>query len=187
MGKKWKQWQILFSWAAKSLQMLTAAMKLKDTCFLRAMTNLESILKSRDITLLTKLCIVNAVSSSSHMWMWGLHRKEGWVLKNWCFWTVVLEKTLESPVVSKEIKPVTPKGDQPWIFIGRASAEAPILWPPDAKSWLTGKDPDLGKDSGQEEKWAIEDEMVGWHHLLNGHKFEHTPGDSEGQGKWRTG
>ena len=96
--------------------MLTAAMKLKDTCFLRAMTNLESILKSRDITLLTKLCIVNAVSSSSHMWMWGLHRKEGWVLKNWCFWAVVLEKTLESPLDCKEIKPVHPKGNQPWIF-----------------------------------------------------------------------
>ena len=116
--------------------------------------------------------------------MWELDHKEGWVPKNWCFWTVVLEKTLESPVVSKEIKTVTPKGGQPWIFIGTASAEAeaPILWPYDAKSWLTGKDPDPGKDSGQEEKWAIEDEMVGWHHLLNGHEFEHTPGDIEGQG-----
>ena len=93
--------------------------------------------------------------SSSLVRMWELDHKEGWVPKNWCFWTVVLEKTLESPVVSKEIQPVTPKGGQPWIFIGRASAEAeaPILWPPDAKSYFTGKDPDPGKDSGQEAKW----------------------------------
>ena len=103
--------------------------------------------------------------------------------KNWCFWTVVLEKTLESPLDRKEIKLVNPKGNQPWIFIGRTDAEAPILWPPDAKSWLIGKDPDAGQDWGQEEKRVTQKEMVGWHHGLNGHEFEQTPGDSEWQGK----
>ena len=116
--------------------------------------------------------------------MWELDRKEGLVLKNWCFWSVVLEKTLESPLDNKEIKPINPKGNQRWIFIRRtdAEAEAPILWPPDVKSWLIGKDPDAGKDWGQEENRVTENEMVGWHHWLNGHEFEQTPGDSEGQG-----
>ena len=116
--------------------------------------------------------------------MWELHHKEGWALKNWCFWTVVLEKTLESPVDSKEIKPVHPKGNQPWRFTGRidAEAEAPILWPPDVKSWLTGKDTDAGKDWGQEEKGTTENEMIGWHHQLNVHEFEQPLGDGEGQG-----
>ena len=110
--------------------------------------------------------------------MWELDHKESWVLKNWCFWTVVLEKTLESPLDCKEIQPVSPKGDQSWIFIGRADAEAetPILWPPDAKNWLIGKDPDAGKDWRQEEKRVIEDEKVGWHHWLNGHEFEQALG-----------
>ena len=110
--------------------------------------------------------------------------KGGWEPKNWCFQTVVLEKTLEGPLDCKEIKPVNSKGNQPWIFIGRtdAKAEASILWPPDAKNQLTGKDPDARKDWGQEEKGATEDEMVGWHHQLNGHEFEQTPGDGEGQG-----
>ena len=105
-------------------------------------------------------------------------------LKNWCFWTVVLEKTLESPLDCKEIKSVSPKGNQPWKFIGRtnAEAEAPRLWPPDAKSRLIGKDPDSGKDWGQEEKGVAEDEMVGWHHWLNAYEFEQTLGDSGGQG-----
>ena len=121
--------------------------------------------------------------SRSHVWMWELDHKEGWVLKNWCFWTVVLEKIIESPLDIK-IKPVNPKGNQPSVFIGRidAEAEAPILWPPDAKSWLIVKDPNAGKDWGQEEKGVTEDEMVGWHHWLNGHEFEQTPEDSEGQG-----
>ena len=112
--------------------------------------------------------------SSSHVWMWELDYKEGWALKNWCFWTVVLEKTLESPLVSKEIKAVHPKGDQSWIFIGRTDAEAegPIFWPPDARNWLTEKDPDAGNDWRQEEKGTTEDEMAGWHHWLNGHEFE---------------
>ena len=116
--------------------------------------------------------------SSSHVWMWELDHKEGWALKNWCFWTVVLEKTLHSPLDSKEIKLVNHKGNEPWIFIGRtdAEAEAPILWPPDVKSWLIGKDLDAGKDWEQKEKRATEDEMVGWHRRLDGHEFEQTPG-----------
>ena len=102
-----------------------------------------------------------------------LDYKESWALKNWCFWTVVLEETLESPLDCKEIQPVHPKGHQSWVFIGRTDAEAetPTLWPPDVKSWLTWKDPDAGKDWEQEDKGAIEDEMAGWHHQLNGHEF----------------
>ena len=103
-------------------------------------------------------------------------------MKNWCFWTTVQKKTLESPLDSKEIKPVNPKGNQPWIFIGRTDAEPPILWPPDAKNLFTGKDPDAGKDRGQEEKRVTEDEIIGWHHWFNAHEFEQTLGDSEGQG-----
>ena len=120
--------------------------------------------------------------SNSCVWMWELDHKEGWAPKNWSFWTVVLEKTLESPLDCK-IKPVNPKGNQPWIFIGRTDveAEAPILWPPDMKSRLTGKDPNARKDWVQE-KGMAEDEMVGFHHLLNGNEFEQTAGDGEGQG-----
>ena len=103
--------------------------------------------------------------------MWKLNDKESWALKNWYFWTVVLEKTLESPLNCK-IKPVHPKGNHSWIFIGRTDAETPILWPPDAKNQLTGKDPDAGKDWGQEEKGTTKDEMVGWYHRLDGHEFE---------------
>ena len=121
--------------------------------------------------------------SISHVQMLVLNHKEGWSPKNWNFWVVVLEKTLESHLDCKEIKPVNPKGNQPWIFIGRTDAEdeALLLWPPDVKSQLIEKYPDAGKDWGQEEKWATEDEMVGWHHWLNGHDFEQTPGDSEWQ------
>ena len=115
---------------------------------------------------------------SSHVWTWELDYKENWAPKNWFFWTVVLEKTLESPSGSKEIKLFNPKGNEPWIFIGRtdAEAEAPILWLPNAKNWLIGKDPDSDKDWGQEER-VTEDEVVGWHHWLNGHESEQTPGD----------
>ena len=122
--------------------------------------------------------------SSSHIWMWELDHKEGWELKNWCFRIVVLEENLKSPMDCKEIKPVNPKGKQPWIFTGRTDAEAemPILWPPHMNSRLIGKDPDAGKDWGKEEKGAAEDEMVGLHHWLDGHEFEQTLGDSEGQG-----
>ena len=113
--------------------------------------------------------------------MWELDHKEGWETKNWCFWTVLLEKTLQSPLDSMELKPVNPKGNQSWVFIGRTNAEAPILWPPYVKSWLIRKDPDAGKDWGQEEKGTTEDEMIVWHHQLNGHEFEQTLGD-KGQG-----
>ena len=140
----------------------------------KAMTNLDSILKSRDNFANKGLSSQGCGFSSSHVWMWELDYKESWVLKNWCFWIVVLDRTLESPLDCKEIRPVHPKGDQSWIFIGRTDAEAetPILWPPDAKDWLTGKDPDAGNDWRQEEKGMTEDEMVGWHHQLNGHEFE---------------
>ena len=116
--------------------------------------------------------------------MWELDYKESWALKNWCFWIVVVDKTLESPLDSKEIQPVSPKGNHPWIFIGRTDTETgtPILWPPDAKNWLICKDPDAGKDLRQEEKGTTEDEMVGWHHRFNGHGFGWTPGVGDGQG-----
>ena len=118
--------------------------------------------------------------------MWELGHKEGWVPKNWCFWTVMLEKTLESPLDCKGIKPVSLKGNQHWIFIGRtdaeAEAEALILWPPNAKSWLIRKDPDAWKEWRQEEAGTTEDEMVGWHYWLNGHEFDQALGDGEGQG-----
>ena len=152
----------------------------------KVMTNLDSISKHRDITLPQR-----SVQSrpwygfvSGHVWMWELDYKEGWVPKNWCFWTAVLEKTLESPLDRKEIQAVHPKGDQSWVFIGRTDAEAetPILWPPDAKSWLIGKDPDAGKDWGQKEKGMTEGEMVGWHHWLDGHGFGWTLGVGDGQG-----
>ena len=134
----------------------------------RAMTNLDSILKGRDMSLPTKVYIVKAMVFPVVVYGCELDHKEGWVPKNWCFQTVVLEKTLENPLDSKEIKPVNPKGTQPWIIFGRtdAEAEAPILWPPDARNQFIGKDPDAGKEWGQEEKRATEDEMVGWNHGL---------------------
>ena len=140
----------------------------------KVMTNLDSILKSRDITLPTNVHLVQAMAfPSSHVWMWELNSKESWVPKNWCFWTVVLEKTFESPLDCKEIQSIHRKGNQPWIFTERTDAEAEtsILWPPDGENWLIRKDPDSGKDRGQEEKGTTEDEMVGWHHRLNGHEF----------------
>ena len=148
------------------------------------MTNLESILKSRDITLPTKVCIVKDMFfSSNHAWMWELNHKKGWrpgtdAFEMWCW------MTLERPLNCKEMKSANPKGNQPWIFTGctNAEAEAPIIWPPDAKSLLLRKDPDAGKDWGQEVKGVTEIEMVGWHHWLNGHEFEQTQGDSEGRG-----
>ena len=124
------------------------------------------------------------VFSSSHVCMWELDHKESWMPKKWCFWTVVLEKTLESPLDCKEIKPVNPKGNQSWLFTGRADAEAaaPILCPPDGKNWLIEKAPDSGKDWRQEEKGTAEDEMVGWHHWLDGYEFEQSPEAGDGQG-----
>ena len=122
---------------------------------------------------------------SSHVQLWELDYKESWVLKNWCFWTVVLERTLESPLDCKEIQPVHSKGVWPWVFFGRnyAKAQTPIFWPPNVKSWLIWKDPDVGKNWRQEEKGTTEDEMAGWHHQLNGHEFEHAPGFGDGQGR----
>ena len=139
----------------------------------KVMINLDSIFKSRDITLPTKVRLVKAMVFPVVIGMWELDCEESWAPKNWCFWTVVLEKTLERPLNCK-IQPVNPKGNQSWIFIGRtdAKAETPILWPPDAKSWVIGKGPDTERDWGQEEKGMTENEMVGWHHRFNGHEFE---------------
>ena len=148
------------------------------------MTNLESIIKKQRHYFADQDPSSQSYGfPNSHVWMWELDYKVSWALKNWCFWIVVLEKTLESPLDCKEIKPINLKGNQSWIFIGRtdAKAEIPIFWPPDAKSWLIGKDPDAGKDWRQEEKGTIEDEMVGWHHRLNGHEFE-SSGVGDGQG-----
>ena len=168
MEKQWRQWQTLFSWASQITADGDCSYEIKRCLLLgrKAVANLDSMLKSRDITLSTGLYSQSYGFSSGHVQMWELDHKEGWKLKNWCFWTVVLEKTLENPLDCREIKPVNPKGSQSWIFIGRtnAEAEAPILWPSDPKSPIIGKDPDAGQDWGQEEKWATEDEMVGWHH-----------------------
>ena len=148
------------------------------------MTNLDSILKSRHYFVNKGPTSQGYGFSSGHVWMWVLDYKESWEPKNWWFWTVVLEKTFESPLDCKEIQPVHPKRDQSWVFIGRTGVEAetPILWPADLKSWLIGKDPDAGKDWGQVEKGMTEDEMVGWHHRLNGHEFGWTLGIGDGQG-----
>ena len=234
MGKQWKQWLTLFPWASNSLQMVTAAMKVKEKnekfglklniqktnimasgsitswqidgetmetvtdfiflgskitvdgdcshgikrCLLlgrKAMTNLDSILKSRLITLPTKVHLIKAMVFPVVMYgceNWSY--KESWAPKNWCFWTVVLEKTLECPLDCKEMKQVHPEGNQSWIFIGRTDAEveAPIFWPRDVKNWVVRKDANAAKDCRQEEKGTSEDEMVGWHHWLNGHEFE---------------
>ena len=148
----------------------------------KALTNPDSVLKSRDITLPTKEYSQSYIFTSSHVEIWELVHKEGRAPKNWCFRIAVLEKTLESPLDCKEIKPVNAEGNQPWIFIGRTDAEAPILWPQDMKSQFIGKDSDPGKDGRQKEKRVTEDEMVRHHRSLNGHESEQTPGDSGGQG-----
>ena len=130
------------------------------------------------------LCSQGYGFSSGHVWMWELDCEESWTPKNWCFWTVVLEKTLESPLDYKEIQPIHSKGDQSWVFFERtdAKAETAVLWPPHAKSWLIGKDSDAGRDWGQEEKGTTEDEMAGWHHWLDGQEFGWTLGVGDGQG-----
>ena len=154
----------------------------------KAMTHLDGLLKRRDITLPIKVHLVKAMVFPVVMYgceSWDY--RESWVLKNWCFWTVVLEKILESPLDCKEIQPVHPKGNQAWIFIARTDAETetPILWPPDAKNWLIWKDPDAGKDWRQGEKGTTEDEMVGWHHRLDEHEFEQPLGVGDGPEVWR--
>ena len=175
MGKQWKQWQTLFLGSSRLTADGDCSHEIKRCLLLgrKAMTNLDSILKSRDITLPTKVRLVKVMVLPVVMYACEDY-KESWAPKNWCFWTVVLEKTLESPLDCKEIKPVHPKGNQSWIFIGRtnAKAETPILWPPAVKNWLIWKDSDAGKDWRQEEKGSTEDETVGWHHRLDGHEFE---------------
>ena len=150
----------------------------------KVMTNLDSILKAEILLCQQGLSSQGYGFSCGHVWMWELDYKESWVPKNWCFWIVALEKTLGSPLDCKEIQPVHPKGDQSWVFTGRTDIEAdtPILWPRDAESWLIWKDPDAGKDWGQEEKGMTEDEMIGWNHRLKGHEFEKALGVGEGQG-----
>ena len=149
------------------------------------MTNIDSVLKSRDINYFADKDLSNQSYgfSSSHVWMWELDHKESWMPENWCFWTVELEKTPESPLDYKEIQLVHPKGNQSWIFIGRTDAEAEtaMLWPPNVKNWLIGKDPDAGKDWGQVEKGTTEDETVGWHHRLDAHEFEQALGVGDGR------
>ena len=159
--------------------MVTAAMKLKDTCSLEGKLWQTYRIKQRRHFADKGPSSQSYGISSSQVCMWELDHKEGWTLKNWCFWNVVLEKTLESPLDCKEIKPVNPKGYQPWIFNDRTDpeAEAPILWPPDVKSRYTGKDSEAGKDWGQEEKGAT-DKMAEWYHWLNAHDFEKTQGYS---------
>ena len=156
--------------------MVTAAMKLKDACsWKKSYDKPRQRIKKQRHHFADKCKYFQSYGfSSSHVWMCELNHKESWALKNLCFWTVVLEKTLENPLDCKEIQPVHPKGNQSWIFIGRTDVEAetPILWPPDAKNWLVGKDPDAGKAWRQEEKGMTEDEMVGCHHWCNGHEFE---------------
>ena len=162
-------------------------MKWKDSCSLEELEiydkPMEHIKKHRHHFADKGLYSQSYGFSNSRVEMWELRYKEGWAPKNWCFRIAVLEKTHESPLDCKEIQPVHPKGDQPWIFIGRTDAEAetPVLWPLDPKNWLIGKDPNAGKDWRQEEKGTTEDEMVGWHHQFNGHV-----GPNSGRW-WRTG
>ena len=184
MGKQWKQWQTLFYWAPKSLQMVTAAIKLKDACSWKKNYDQpkQHSKKQRHYFANKSLSSQGYSFPSSHVWMWELDHKESWELKNWCFWTMVLEKTLESSLDFNKINLVNPKGNQSWLFIGRTDAHTPIFWPPHAKNWLIGKDPDAGKDWRKEENGTTEDEMVGWHHWLDGHEFDQALGVGDGQG-----
>ena len=181
-----KQCLTLFFWAPKSLQMVIAAMKLKDTYSLEGkLWPTQTAIQNQRHYFVNKVPSSQGFGfSNGHVRVWELDYKESWLPTNWCFWTVVLEKTLESPLDCKKIQPIHPKGDQSWVFIGRTDVEAgsPILWPPNAKSLLIWKDPDAGKNWGQEEKGMIEDVIFGWHHRLNGHGFGWTPGVGDGQG-----
>ena len=172
MGNQWKEWQTLFGGGCSIITADGDCSHEIKRCLLlgrKVMTNLDSILKNRNITLLMQVHVVKAMVFP--VVMYGC---ENWTIKKAeCFWTVVLEKTLESPLDCKEIKPVNPKGNQYWIFIGRTDSEdeTPILWPPDAKNWLIWKDPDAGKDWRRGEKVMTEDETIGWHHWLNRNEF----------------
>ena len=183
-GKQWKQWQTLFSWASKSLQMMTLAMKFKNACSLKKSSDQprQHIKKQRHYFADKGPSSQSYGFSSSHTWMWELGHKESWALKNWCFETMVLKKILESPLDCKEVKAVNPKGNQSWIFTWRIDAATPILWPPDVKNCLIRKDHDAGKDWRQEKKGMAADEMVGWHNWLDGHEFEQAAGVGDGQG-----
>ena len=168
--RKYTSWQSF--WAPKSLQMVTAAMKLKMLAPWKKSHNKprQCIKKQRHYFADKSPYSQSYGFSSSHVWIWELDHKEGWIPKKW--WSVVLEKTIESCLDIKKIKPDNPKRNQPWVFIGRTDAETPILWPPDAKNSLIRKDLDAGKDWKQEEEGTTEDEMVGWHHQLYGREFE---------------
>ena len=187
MGKQCKHCQTLFFGGSKITADGGCSHVIKR-CLLfgrKVMTNIDSIFKSRDITLLTKVQASQGYGfSCGHVWMWDLDCEESWAPKSWCCRTVVLEKTLVSPLDCKEIQPVHSEGDQPWDFFGwnDAKAETPLLWPPHVKSWLIGKDSDAGRDCGQEEKGTTEDEMAGWHHWLVGRESGWTPGVGDGQG-----
>ena len=176
MGKQWKQCQdfILGGWKITADGDFSHEIKRRLLLGRKVMTNLDSILKSRHYFANIGRSSQGYGFSSGRVWMWELDCEESWVPKNWCFWTVVLEKTLESPLDGKEIQPVHPKGDQSWVFIGKTNAEAetPILWPPHEKSWLIWKDRDARKNWGQGEKGMTEDEMARWHHWLDRHESE---------------
>ena len=178
MWKQWKQWQSLFSWAPTSLQMVTAVMKLKMFApWEKNYGKPRQHIKRQSHYFTNEGPYSQSYGfSSSRVRMLELGHKESWVQKNRCFWTLVLEKTLESPL------PVNRKGNQPWIFIERTDAEAPVLWPPDGKNQLIRKDPDAEKDWMQEKNGMTKDEMVGWHPWLSGREFEQAPGDGKGQG-----
>ena len=175
MGKQWKQWENIFL-SSKITAHVHCSHEIKTLIPWKESYDWprQHIKKQRHYFANKGLSSQSYGFSSSHVWMWELDYKESWAAKNWCFWAVVLEKTLESPLDCKEIQPVHPKGNQSWIFIGRTDAEAktPILWPPDEKNQLIWKDPDSGKVWRWEEKGMTEDEMVGWHHQLSGHDFE---------------
>ena len=182
MGKQWKPWQTLFWGASKISVDCDCSHEIKRCLLLgRKAINYkprQHIKKQRHYFANKGPSSQSYGFSSSHVWIWELDYKEGWVLKNWCFWTVVLEKTLESPLDCKKIQPVHPKGNQSWIFIASTDTEAetPVLWPPDVKNWLLGKDLDVGKNLRQKENGTTEDEMVGWHHQLDGHESEQASG-----------
>ena len=176
MRRQWKQCQTLFLGGSKITAVGDSSYDIKRRLLFgrKVMTNLDSILKSRDVTLPTNGHLVKAMDFLVVMYGYESWCEESWAPKHWCFWTTVLEKTRWSPLESKEVQSVHPKGDQSWVFIGRTDAEAEtlILWTPHVKRWLIGKDPEAGRDWGQEEKGTTEDEMAGWHHWLSRHGFE---------------
>ena len=180
IGETWKQWQIFMGSKISADSDCSHEVKRHLLLERKAMTNLDSMLKNRDISLSTMVHTVKAMVFPNLVQMWELDHKSGWAPKNWYFRIAVLEKNLESLLDSKEIKTVKPKGNQPWIFTARTDAEVPILWPPDMKSRLIEKDADAGKDWSQNKKGEAEDKMVRQYHHLSGHKFEQTLGVNEG-------